>query len=99
MGRVYWDEVPAMIDLPPQDDGVILSRAHYDALLARGNALAAAVEDYVFVGPRREYERARDRMVEAARAWRAAREAPSSSPARTRPPQGRDTGSSPVGAT
>ena len=41
--------------------------------LTLGDALAAAVEDYVYVGPRREYERARDRMVDAARAWRAAR--------------------------
>ena len=38
-----------------------------------GDALAAAVEAYIFVGPRREYERARDRMVDAVRAWRAAR--------------------------
>ena len=44
-----------------------------DELMHLGDALAAAVEDYVYVGPRREYERARDRMVDAARAWRAAR--------------------------
>ena len=64
----------AQVDLPPQDDGMILSRAHYDALLARGDALAAAVErEHGLRHVPYPFEACATQVCDAARAWQAAR--------------------------